>query len=132
MPDNKDLPESRRAQLAQLNERVRSQMATLWQMPFAYVGIVALAMGPMVDRPRLLLPASILVAIAGALVLWAMAGWLESAHEAVDAISRLEGALGLELTAKKRPWTHALPHFLLVVLTIGAAVLLAIRCLPGA
>ena len=132
MANERELSESRRAQLAELNARVRAHMATLWQMPFAYLGIVALALGTFTERPRLLAAAALFLALTGSFVLWAMVGWLDSVHQAVDAINKVEKALGLDETAKKRPWTHALPHFLIVLLTMTAAIVIALVRLPGA
>ena len=38
-------PESLEKQLGELNSRVRSHIAALWQVPLAYLGIIALTLG---------------------------------------------------------------------------------------
>jgi len=132
MTDDKELNSSLRTQLTELNARVRSHMAAMWQMPFAYIGLIALSLSLADGHPRLLRQAGLVLALVGVFAIWAMAGWLEAAHRAVDNINHVEDGLALERTAKKKPFMHAVPHMLVVALGIIASVLVAVCKRSGA
>jgi NCAIR mutase (PurE)-related protein len=119
---NGDIHESLRVQLTEVNERVRTHMRAFWQMPMAYLGIVAVALGTADAPPRAVHLVVAVLAIAGIAVAWAMRGSVEGAHRGVDQINRIETALGLRPTAKKRRWHHVLPHLALVFIGIGACI----------
>jgi len=132
MSEDKELYASLRTQLSELNGRIRAHMAAMWQMPFAYIGLVALSLSLADAHPRLLRQASVALALVGIFALWAMAGWLEAAHRAVDHINMIEDGLALQRTAKKNPFMHAVPHMLVVVLGIIASLLIAVCKRSGA
>ena len=132
MSEDNELNASLRTQLTELNGRVRAHMAAMWQMPFAYVGLIALSLSLPDGHPRLLRQAAVVLALVGVLAIWAMAGWLEAAHRAVEHINKVEDGLGLQRTAKKNPAMHAVPHLLVVGLGIIASILIALCKRPGA
>jgi ABC-type uncharacterized transport system YnjBCD ATPase subunit len=102
-------------------------------MPLAYyLGVIAVAFSQTIDHPRFLMGVGVLASLAGAFVMWAMAGWLESSHQTVGHINAVERDLGLIPTAQRRPLLHAVPHFLLVGIGIVASLILALQCIPCA
>ena len=109
-------------QLAELNSRVRTHIQALWQISFAYLGLIALVFGfggSSFPMPKL---AYYFLIIIGVLVIWAMIGWRKGTKRGVKHIQRVELELELKQTAKTDFWFHELPHFLLVFSGIGAIV----------
>src|SRR5688572_3280212 len=71
------------AQLTELNERGRQYGAQLWQIPFAYVGIVGAVMSQVGDKPALLTPTLLGASIFGIPVLLHAVTMLEGNRRAV-------------------------------------------------
>lgn len=77
-------PESLRVQLSELNNRSRWYTAQLWHIPFAYLGVLIIAIGQVVDKKPLYLPHVLLLgAFFGVCVLCNMWGLLDGIKRAV-------------------------------------------------
>jgi len=120
-------PESLEKQLGELNSRVRSHIAALWQVPLAYLGIIALTLGDAKIRHSAATPLGIGLFLAGAVVILGMYGWREGAARAVDNIRSIEAKLHLAPTAQTHFWTHEFPHFALVALGMIASLVMGCR-----
>lgn len=118
-------PDSVRAQLQGLDERVRTHMRTFWQMPAAYLAIVGMAIGRADSVLRT--QVALILASAGLCIIWAMVHSVRAAHRAADQFAQAETQLRLQPTIRGRFWIHALPHFFLVLLGIAACAMLAHR-----
>jgi hypothetical protein len=118
-------PDSIRAQLQGLDERVRIHMRTFWQMPAAYLAIVGMAVGRADSGPKT--QVALILALAGLCIIWAMVHSVQAAHRAADQFIEAETQLRLQPTVMRRFWIHALPHFFLVILGIAACAMLVYR-----
>lgn len=111
--------ESLRTQLAELNVRARAYTSQLWQIPFAYIGIVGVALAQVADKGPGVLAATFLCGgLFGTAVLIHMTAMLEGTKRAVAHILQVESGLGLEQTARYRPVWHIGPFIGIVLLAV--------------
>jgi hypothetical protein len=114
--------------LAELNTRSRAYTARLWQVPFAYIGILGLVLAQWADKnPGPGFKAIILFygGLIGLAVLIHMTALMEAIKRAVDNIKKVENSLGLEQTARYRPVWHGGPLFGMVVLALVSCFIAA-------
>ena len=115
--------ESLRVQLAELNARSRAYTTQLWQVPFAYIGILSVAIGQVLDKKPVVLPIVCLAgAVGGICVVIQMYALLEGSGRAVTNINDVERQLGLLETAQHKPYLHVIPLFLIVLLNVAGCV----------
>lgn len=112
-----------RTQLTELNIRSRTYTAHIWQVPFAYLGIlgivVAQATGKAPGLLALLLGSGALVGIA---IIFHVAALVDGSRRAVENIRRIERALHLDETAQQRPIRYVGPMFAILLLTVVLCV----------
>jgi hypothetical protein len=114
-------PESLRTQLAELNVRARTYASQMWQVPFAYIGIVGIAGGAAISRNDPLFAGGPLVFLGlfGIAVINHMFGLQDGTWRAVEGIRSMEAKLRLEQTALHKPlvWNSLL--FIVILTTIA-------------
>ena len=123
------------AQLNELNQRVRMHANRLWQLPFAFFGlVVVLLSGLNTLQGAVLTMASAFLLTVGTIVLWCMLGAYEGVCRGSSEIGLLEHRLGLRKTVGVQPdWLEALamrymkrltwhfvPYFLLAIVSLAA------------
>ena len=122
-------------QLGELNQRVRMHATRLWQLPFAYFGLVVLLLSNL-DKLKGDMPAmaTVFLSTIGLIVLWCMFGAYEGVCRGSREIGLLEQRLGLRKTVGVQPdWLesialrffkrvtwHFLPYFLLTLASLAA------------
>jgi hypothetical protein len=95
------MEESLRLQLAELNSRSRAYTTQLWQVPFAYMGILYVAIGGVLEKKPGALPIVFTAGgVIGLCVLIQMYALLEGSGRAVTNINDVEKATG---TTKNSP-----------------------------
>jgi hypothetical protein len=103
-------------QLAELNKRSRMYATRFWQLPFAYLGLVGVALALVVkEKLNDIRPVAIVFFFFGILVLWIMAGTYIAIDRSVKQLRRVEGVLRLPKTAKRYRLIIDLPNFLIVL-----------------
>ncbi len=115
--DEKPSREALQVQLVQLNERARHYGSRVWQLPFAYIGVVLLV------AAQKGLPASLWALLAGIGVLIAIqvAQMNAGIRRAVRGINHCERELGLAQrdcdggSARHRPWLDAMTAFMVLL-----------------
>jgi hypothetical protein len=96
---------SLRVQLSELNSRSRWYTSQLWQVPFAYLAITAVALGGVVGKgPKIFGVALIAAAGVGCLIVIHWFAMLNGARRAIDNIREVEQELRLQKTAEYKPW----------------------------
>ena len=115
-------------QLIQINERVRMHAQRLWQLPFAYLGVLGLLIQGFTGTtsPRRIEVISGCFVFVGICTGWAMGGAVEGIYRGVRALAKVEQLLKLPPTAQASPIGQYLPYFL--VLFMGV-LLAAATCL---
>lgn len=110
-------------QLSQLNQRVRLYASQIWQVPFAYLGLVLLSFAGW-DSLSDWIKATIMIGmgIVGILVLIHHSGLIQANNDTVDRIEEVENALGLTVTVRKR-CSIVCPLVALVILTFAMEVI---------
>ena len=125
MRDSSPEQESLRVQLAELNGRSRAYTAQIWQIPFAYLGIVGVVLAQVADKtPRITVIALFAAAVFGVVAFVHLTAMMNGVRRAVEAIVKVERQLKLEETAQYRPWWYISPLAAVVVLAV-------IACLVG-
>jgi hypothetical protein len=120
--------ESLRVQLAELNARSRAYTAQVWQIPFAYLGIVGVVLAQVADKPAIVVMIALFSAAAfGLFVLIHLIAMTHGIRRAVENIVKVEGQLGLPATAQYRFWSYIMP-LAMVVTSISSACLIAGAC----
>jgi hypothetical protein len=102
-------------QLQELNNRSRWYSGQLWHIPFAYVGLVAVAIGNVIDKQSSYIGATLFACgILGLLVFWHM--WLikDGERRAVENLRQVEIDLSLKPTVEYKGYTK--PFFIGVAL----------------
>jgi len=109
-------------QLKELNSRSRWYSGQLWYIPFAYFGLVALAMGNVVAKePKSIGVALLFCGIVGILVFWHMLGIKDGEKRAVENLQAVEVKLGLDKTVEYK--RYALAFFVGVFVVLVACLL---------
>ncbi|MGI0025455.1 MAG: hypothetical protein ACREA4_09985, partial [Nitrososphaera sp.] len=112
-----------RAQLVELNNRGRQYGGQIWQVPFAYVGIVGVVLAQVADKsPRIICVVSMCGALFGVLVLLHLTSMANGARRAVLNIQDIEAKLRLKPTAEYRPFWYIGPLVGVVVLAVSVCV----------
>jgi len=114
-------PESLETQLVQLNERVRMHAQRLWQLPFAYLGVIGIlvtANGNGAPAPKLFWA---IFAALGLVVAWSMVGCVAGIYRGVSALANVEKLLHLPHTAQASPIAQYWPYFAVLFAAIGLA-----------
>ena len=107
--------ESWRIQLTELNNRSRWYSSQLWQLPFTYLAVTAIAIANLECQNRYIVGLSFLAAfVLGVFVSWHMKGILDGEKRAVEGLVEVEKKLALPLTAKYKKYTQ--PLFIVVIL----------------
>ncbi len=116
-------------QLIQINERVRMHAQRLWQLPFAYLGVLGLLIQGFTNAtsPRRVQIIAGCFTLIGVFVGWAMGGAVEGIYRGVRALARVEQLLKLPPTAKASPMGQYLPYFLLLIVGTGLAAATCVR-----
>jgi hypothetical protein len=113
------MEESLRVQLAELNARARAYTTQLWQVPFAYMGILYVAIGGVLEKQPAALPIVFLAgALIGVCVLIQMYALLEGSGRAVTNVNDVERRLGLPETAHHKPYLHVIPILIIAALNV--------------
>ncbi len=111
--------ESLRVQLAELNTRARTYTSRMWQVPFAYVGIIGVVFAEVADKEQEIFAIALGIGMVfGILVLVHLTSLMDGVRRAVDNIRKVERALSLEQTAEYRPWWYISPLIGLVISAI--------------
>ena len=121
-PENKPEEESLRVQLSELNNRSRWYGAQLWHIPFAYFGIVIVALVQIAVNKNSYLP-YILISIGffGCFVLWHMFGLMDGVKRAVTELQNIEKQLHLRQTAQYRQ-DYTIPLFIALIILVLASI----------
>ena len=105
-----------RIQLVELNNRSRMYATRFWQLPFAYLGLVGIALALVVkENLKNIRPVTAVFFFLGVLVLWIMAGTYRAIDRSVEQLLKVEEALHLHKTAKRYRLIIDLPNFLMVL-----------------
>lgn len=116
--------ESLRAQLRELNERSRRYSGQLWQVPFAFLGIVGLVIGNIVDRDRTIIGLTLLVlGSLGIAVIFHIRGMADGHRRAVLNLQRVEKQLHLEQTVIYKPGYWRALYLVVIFITVVIFVL---------
>jgi hypothetical protein len=92
------------AQLHELNERARWYSSQLWQVPFAFLGIVGITLGAFLGKGNTMTGLSFLVLGGfGIAVILHMRGLADGERRAVLNLQKIEAQLRLEQTAIYKP-----------------------------
>ena len=119
--------EALRTQLAELNTRARHYGSQVWQIPFAYVGIVGVVVSQVADKSTGTIRAALIGGfVFGILALVHLASMLDGNRRAVTHIRRVEQALTLRLTVEYRPIWYVGPLAGIVLVTAAACGIAAI------
>jgi Na+-transporting methylmalonyl-CoA/oxaloacetate decarboxylase gamma subunit len=87
-----------------------------WQLPFAYLGLVGVALALVVkENLKDIRPVAAVFFFLGILVLWIMAGTYKAIDRSVEQLLKVEEALHLPKTAKRYRLIIDLPNFLMVL-----------------
>ena len=111
--------EALRTQLTELNVRSRTYTTQIWQVPFAYIGILGVVVAQMADRAKNV-PGFLALALGFAAVV-GIAGVFHS-KRAVGHIQEIETALRLTPTVKHKPVRYVGPIFVILALSIGTCI----------
>ncbi len=115
----KACPEALSVQLAELNARSRAYTSQIWQVPFAYVGIVGVVLGQMADESSRVLGSVMLGGgLFGIAVLVHMTAMVDGVKRAVSSIQEVEKKLTLETTARYKGGWYLWPFMYLVGLVM--------------
>lgn len=102
-------------QFRELNTRSRWYSSQLWQIPFAYLGVTGIVLGRLAGESRCQLSLGLLCSgIFGILVSVHIFGLMNGEKRAVTGLEEVESKLGLEPTAKYKPF-YVIPLALSVV-----------------
>ena len=136
MSDSKEpLDDAKIAQFTELNNRGRWYSSQLWQVPFAYLGITAVAVAQAAEKSPRFLPLALFgCAVFGVCVLVHFRGMMDGEKRAVEDLIKVErDDLHLRPTTEYKSQIYVLPLMFIMILTVGAyavmgAVLLFERC----
>jgi len=110
-------------QLSEANQRSRMYAQRFWQLPFAYISVVGIALANAGNSaPVFIWLGALTLCIMGLLIFWIMIGTFHAIGKSVDIIIQTESILGLQNSVKKHHLPIDLPNFLLVF--IGVAICL--------
>jgi hypothetical protein len=119
-----DQLEALRVQLTELNNRGRWYSSQLWQVPFAYLALVGVALTADLHAGLPALSSRfIAVAALGLAVTWHMFGMINGERRAVTNLQEVEAALQIPSTVLYKPgYTQPLLAAVLLT-TLGAAAM---------
>ena len=121
-------PDTLRAQLVELNNRGRQYGAQIWQVPFAYVGIVGVVLAQVADKAsETIYVASLCGALFGVLVFLHLTSMANGTKRAVLNLQDVEAKLGLTPTAQYRPFWYIGPLVGVVLLAVSVCIVLMLR-----
>lgn len=116
--------ESLRIQLSEANQRSRMYAKRFWQLPFAYVSVVGVALANAgKSYPEFVLLGAITLCMMGLLIFWIMVGTFRAIDKSVGVIIETEDNLGLPVSVKKHHWAIDLPNFALVLVGIVICII---------
>ena len=116
-------PASLRAQLTELNIRSRTYTTQIWQVPFAYLGILGVVVAQAAGKaPGLLVIVLGSAVLVGAAVIFHVSAMLDGSRRAVEDIRKIEAALGLDETAQHKPFQYVGPIFAILLLAVVLCV----------
>jgi hypothetical protein len=117
--------ESLRAQLIQLNERSRWYSSQAWQIPFAFLSLVVIAVETTMDKSRITGGSVFLVLFfIGLFVIWHMISVAKGAERAVVSLKKIERELFFQQTTVKQTHTW-LPFFVSICVATVACLIVA-------
>lgn len=117
-----------RIQLSEANQRSRMYAQRFWQLPFAYISVVGIALaGTGKGDPKIILLGAITLCLMGLLIFWIMVGTFRAIGKSVEVIIQTEGDLGLPISVKKHHWVVDLPNFALVL--VGVVICIIAACM---
>jgi hypothetical protein len=119
--------ESLRIQLSELNQRSRMYATQMWQVPFAYLGVVGIMLA-LTNKSLTHLTTQMVAFVLfliGIIVLWFMLGIFKAIGKSVGHIKRTEHTLGIKQTVEEHHWCIDIPIFSLVIITIVVCALVA-------
>ena len=120
--------DSLRLQLSEVHSRAKLHADRLWQLPFAFLGVVGLSTS-LFDRQAdssAIFWLFVLYATFGLFVTGAMFGALEGVRRSLRHMIRIEQELSLETTTKVQYVWHFLPYFAMHLLVLCFAIVMAI------
>ena len=114
------------AQLHELNVRSHQYTNRLWQLPFAYAAVAALALTIDGASEGLTAVVSLTLGVIGVgVVLHIACGLADGVKRAVKDIQEIEGKLGLKQTAQWKPGWYVYPMSGIVILIALAEIFYA-------
>lgn len=121
-------PDTLRAQLVELNNRGRQYGGQIWQVPFAYVGIVGVVLTQVAEKAsQTIYVASLCGALFGVLVFFHLTSMANGSKRAVLNLLDVEAKLGLTPTAQYRPFWYIGPLVGVVLLAVSVCIALMLR-----
>lgn len=122
-----DVNDALRVQLSETNQRSRMYAQRFWQLPFAYISVVGIALAVAGESdPKLIFLGAITLCLMGLLIFWIMIGTFRAIDKSVEVIMQTEDALGLPISVKKHHWAIDLPNFALVL--VGVVICIIAAC----
>ena len=122
-----DVNDALRVQLSEANQRSRMYAQRFWQLPFAYISVVGIALAVAGESdPKLIFLGAITLCLMGLLIFWIMIGTFRAIDKSVEVIMQTEDALGLPISVKKHHWAIDLPNFALVL--VGVVICIIAAC----
>jgi TRAP-type C4-dicarboxylate transport system permease small subunit len=115
-----------RIQLGEANQRSRMYAQRFWQLPFAYISVVGIALaGAGKSDPQFILLGPITLCLMGLIILCIMFGTFRAIKKSVEVIERTEEALELPISVKKHYGAIDWPNFALVLLGVLICIIAA-------
>ncbi len=113
-------------QLTELNNRSRWYTAQLWHIPFAYFGILVVALTQIkTNEPLYLSYILLFIGFFGCFALWHMYGLINGVERAVRELRKIENQLKLRQTAQFRVG-YMIPLFIALIIAIWVCIGVAV------
>ena len=117
--------ETKKFLLTEFYCRSRMYASWFWQLPFAYLGVVGIALTASADEPsKTSILGSITISIMGVLVLWIMAEIYAAIESTITKIKIEEASLNITNTAERRSGI-IMPYFVIVMVGMITNILAA-------
>ena len=113
-------PDSLRTQMTEVHQRAKIHSDRLWQLPFAYLGVVGISVSLAEKLPntRLLFWLFLLYTAFGIVILFTMIGAMEGVRRALGHMIRIEQELRLQQSTQIQIVYQFLPYFVMAILIV--------------
>jgi hypothetical protein len=109
-------------QLTELNNRSRWYTAQLWHIPFAYFGILVVALAQIkTNKTSYFSYILLFIGFFGCFALWHMYGLINGVERAVRELQKIENQLNLRQTAQFRVG-YIIPLFIALIIAIWLCI----------